>query len=222
MGLPAWWGHSHALAWSAPRAVRTEPSSATEVIQASVSPSDGLIFSGAVLAMPLGLSCICGYKWVAHGLNQSAWWEPGWRRRLLWYDVLRQNDKTLLPTSLPTMSLIMLIVLIRCLRKHLQPHSPDSKLMIFSSIIYSLFDMLCGWMTCKHGREMYYCFVVGGKHCLMWWVSLARIGPTSYSWETLNNTHYCQNSAVRPRNLPTAEQQQLMPVLCWKTLHLIL
>lgn len=52
---------SHTLAVSAPRAGRTEPNSATEVIQPSARLSNSLIWCGAVLAVPLGLSHLYGY-----------------------------------------------------------------------------------------------------------------------------------------------------------------
>lgn len=63
---------SHALAVSVPRAGRAEPSSAPEVIQPSARLSNGLICAGAILAMPLGLSYLRGYKRAAQGLNQHA------------------------------------------------------------------------------------------------------------------------------------------------------
>lgn len=52
----------HTLAVSAPRAGRTEPNSATEVIQPFARLSNSFICSGAVLKVLLGLSHLYGCK----------------------------------------------------------------------------------------------------------------------------------------------------------------
>lgn len=108
----------------------------------------------------------------------------------------------------------------RSLHKHLQ-----SQLQCFWFMALYLCNeqplsaiMACGWVTCRCGQEKHCSFITGDKRNSAWWILLAGKRPTVYPLWKLDNTHCHQNSFVRPRNLPTPDQQHLQPVLYWKTL----